>query len=278
MAQAKMFVGGKQAMMLMQKLCCSSKTFLAISNGSIELSELVIPTPSTSAHVMDHVQNMSKLALQLQAMPGAETVKVRTYQREGSSNVAKIAIAAALLAGLAIFFVQARKPDQTLTELKAQAGTDALPRGILPIDAEKLGTLNGWRLVTADDFDPDTAAWVRGQGLHPDGRLPGDYSGNSSAHDVVYVLTNDADIMRVALIAGDQVVYDMRYPKLAIASKFSKYNWNSTQWKTAPAAPLGDGLLVVTKKGDPSSGLVLYWDGRRMNSAVPQDYQRLNLQ
>jgi len=81
MAQAKMFVGGKQAMMLMQKLCCSSKTFLAISNGSIELSELVIPTPSTSAHVMDHVQNMSKLALQLQAMPGAETVKVRTYQR-----------------------------------------------------------------------------------------------------------------------------------------------------------------------------------------------------
>jgi hypothetical protein len=95
---------------------------------------------------------------------------------------------------------------------------------------------------------------------------------------VVYVLTNDADIMRVALIAGDQVVYDMRYPKLAIASKFSKYNWNSTQWKTAPAAPLGDGLLVVTKKGDPSSGLVLYWDGRRMNSAVPQDYQRLNLQ
>jgi hypothetical protein len=278
MAQAKMFVGGKQAMMLMQKLCCSSKTFLAISNGSIELSELVIPTPSTSAHVMDHVQNMSKLALQLQAMPGAETVKVRAYQREGSSVIGKVAVAAALLAGLAIFFVQARKPDQTLAELKAQAGTSAIPQGILPIDAEKLGTLNGWRLVTPDDFDPDTAAWVRGQGLHPDGRLPGDYSGNPNSHDVVYVLTNDGDIMRIAVIAGDQVVYDIRYPKLAIASKFSKYNWNSTQWKTAPAAPLGDGLLVVTKKGDPNSGLVLYWDGRRMSSAIPQDYQRMNLQ
>src|SRR5947209_7031838 len=114
MAQAKMFVGGKQAVMLMQKLCCSSKTFLAISNGSIELSELVIPTPSTSAHVLDHVKNMSKLALQLQAMPGAETVKVRAYQREGSSVVGKVVVAAALLAGLAIFFVQARRPDQTL--------------------------------------------------------------------------------------------------------------------------------------------------------------------
>jgi hypothetical protein len=276
MAQAKMFVGGKQAMMLMQKLCCSSKTFLAISNGSIELSELVIPTPATSAHVMDHVKNMSKLALQLQAMPGAETVKVRAYEREGSSVIGKVAIAAALLAGLAIFFVQARKPDQTLTELKAQAGTDAIPRGILPIDAEKLGTLNGWRLVTADDFDPDTAAWVSGQGLRVEGRLAGDYSGKTNPHDVVYVLTNDADIMRIAVIAGDQMVYDTKYPKLAVASKFSRYNWNTTQWKVAPANPAGDGLLVVTKKDDP--GLVLYWDGRRMNTAVPQNYQRMNLQ
>ncbi|MFL6299212.1 MAG: hypothetical protein ACJ71N_01235 [Terriglobales bacterium] len=276
MAQAKMFVGGKQALMLMQKLCCSSKTFLAISNGSIELSELVIPTPSTSAHVMDHVQNMSKLALQLQAMPGAETVKVRAYEREGSSIVGKVAVATVLLAGLAIFVAQARKPDQTIAELKAQAGTNALPEGVLPLDATKLGSLNGWRLVTPEDFDPDVAAWVRGQGLKVQGRVAGDYSGQSNPRDVIYLFTNEAGTMRVSVISGDKVVYDTKYPKLVVASKFSKYNWNSTQWKAAPVNPAGDGLLVVTKKDDP--GLVLYWDGHRIGTAVPQDYQRMNLQ
>jgi len=277
-AQAKMFLGGKQAVMLLQKLCCSSKTFVAISNGNIELSELIIPTPYTSTHVMDHLQNMSKLALKLQAMPGAETVKVRAYEREGTSFIAKGAVAAVLLIGLAIFVVQARKPDHTLTELKAQAGAVSLPEGILPVDAAKLGTLDGWRLVKAEDFDPDTAAWVRGQGLQVQGRVEGDYSGKSNPRDVIYVMTNDADTMRIAVIAGDQVVYDTRYPKLAIASKFSKYNWNATQWKTAPTNPAGDGLLVVTKKTDPKSGAVLYWDGRRVTTAVPENYERVNLQ
>jgi hypothetical protein len=276
MAQAKMFVGGKQAVMLMQKLCCSSKTFLAISNGSIELSELVIPTPYTTAHVVDHLKNMSKLALQLQAMPGAETVKVRAYEREGSSMAGKVAVAAALLVGLAIFVAQARKPDQTITQLKAQAGTSSLPEGVLPLDATKLGALNGWRLVTSDDFDPDAAAWARGQGVRVEGRVEGDYAGKGNPRDVIYLFTNDTNTMRIAVIAGDKVVYDTRYPKLAVASKFSRYNWNSTQWKAAPVNPLGDGLLVVTKKDDP--GLVLYWDGRRISTAVPQNYQRMNLQ
>jgi hypothetical protein len=277
MAQAKMFLGGKQAMMLLQKLCCSSKTFVAIANGSIELSELVIPTPSTSAHVMDHVQNMSKLGLQLHAMPGAETVKVRAYKNEGSSSLlAKVAIAAVLLVGLGIFIAQARKPDETLVQLKAQAGSDELPQGVLPLDAAKLGVLSGWRLVTPDDFDPDTAAWVRGQGLQVQGRVEGDYSGKANPRDVIYVLTNDTDTMRVAVIANDELVYDTRYPKLAVASKFSKYNWKTTQWKAAPANPAGDGLLVVTKKDDP--GLVLYWDGSRISTAVPENYQRMNLQ
>jgi hypothetical protein len=278
MAQAKMFLGGKQTVALLQKLCCSSKTFLAISNGNIELSELVIPTPYTSAHVTDHLQNMSKLALKLQAMPGAETIKVRAYQREGTSMLAKGAVAAVLLVGLAIFVVQARKPDLSVTELQAQAGTVALPEGVLPVDAAKLVSLNGWRLVKSEDFDPDAAAWARSQGVPVQGRVAGDYSGKSNPRDVIYVLTDDADTMRIAVIANDQVVYDTRYPKLAVASKFSKYNWNATQWKTPPTNPAGDGLLLVTKKDDPNSGMVLYWDGNRVTTAVPENYERVNLQ
>ena len=277
-AQAKMFVGGKQAMALLQKLCCSSKTFVSIGKGYIEMSELVIPTPYTSTHIVDHVQNMAKLGLQLQAMPGAETVKIEAYKREGSSIVGKVAVLIALLGGLAYWVTEARQPDTSAAELKAQAGSSSLPAGILPTDANKLGTLDGWRLVTADDFDPDTAAWARGQGIQVQGRIEGDFSGKGNPRDVVYVLTNNTDTTRVAVIADDQLVSDVRYPKLAVAAKFSKYNWNSTQWATTPVNPAGDGLMIVTRKDDPKSGMVLFWNGRRLDNAVPQNYQRVNLQ
>jgi hypothetical protein len=276
MAQAKMFVSGKQALSLMQKLCCSSKTFLSIGRGYVELSELVIPTPYTSQHIVDHLQNMSKLGLQLHAMPGAETIKITAYQREGSSILAKAAIVVALLGGLAYFVTEARKPDTSLPGLTAQAGS-SVPEGVRPIDVPKLGSLDGWRLVTAGDFDPDMAAWMRGQGVQVQGRIEADFSGKNSPPDVVYVLTDGADT-RVAIISGERLLTDLRYPKLAVAAKFSKYNWNTTQWTTAPIDPAGDGLMLVTRKDDPKSGMVLFWNGKRLDNAVPQNYQRVNLQ
>ena len=278
MAQAKMFLGGKQASMLLQKLCCSPKTFVAIGKGFVELSELVIPTPYTSAHIIDHVQNMSKLALQLQAMPGAETVKIEAYKREGSSMAAKAAVVLALLGGLAYFLYEARRPDTSLTELKARAGSSSLPEGVFPLDAQKLGPLDGWRLVTSDDFDPDTLAWARGQGVKVQGRVEGDFSGKGNPRDVAYIFTDGASTTRIAIIAEDQLVSDVHYPKLAVAARYSKYNWNNTQWVAPPATPAGDGLLIVARKDDPKSGMVLFWNGRRIDNAVPENYQRVNLQ
>src|SRR5436305_10844298 len=277
MAQAKMFVGGKQALSLLQKLCCSSKTFVSIGKGYVELSELVIPTPYTSAHIVDHLKNMSKLGLQLHAMPGAETVKIAAYQREGSSVVGKVAVVVALLGGLAYFVAEARKPDNSLAEVKAQAGSGLLPAGVLPVDAPKLGSLDGWRLMTTEDFDPDAAAWVRGQGEQVQGRIEGDFSGRSVAGDVAYVLT-DGNTARIAVIADGQLVSDVRYPKLAVAAKFSKYNWKTTHWTTAPLNPTGDAITLVTRKDDPKSGMVLFWNGKRLDNAVPQNYQRVNVQ
>jgi hypothetical protein len=278
MAQAKMFVGGKQALALLQKLCCSSKTFLSIGKGFVELSELVIPTPYTSAHIIDHLQNMAKLGLQLHAMPGAETVKITEYQREGSSMVGKAAVVIALLGGLAYFVAEARKPDTSMAEIKAQAGTDLLPEGVHPADAAKLGSLTGWRLATAEDFDPDSAAWARGQGVPVQGRIEADISGKNNPLDVVYVLTDGAGTTRVEIIAEGQLVSDVRYPNVAVVAKFSKYNWSTTQWASAPANPAGDGLMLVTRKNDPKSGMVLFWNGKRIDNAVPQNYQRVNLQ
>jgi len=271
-------VGGKQTHILMQKLACSTKTFVAIGKGFIELSELVIPSPYTSAHIVDHIQSMSKLALQLHAMPGAETVKIEEYKREGSSVLGKVAVLVALLGGLAFFVIEARKPDTSLTELKAQAGSSSLPEGVLPLDAQKIGSLDGWRLITAEDFDPDTMAWARGQGIKIAGRIEGDFSGKGNPRDVAYILTDGADTTRIAVLADDQLVSDVHYPKLAVAARYSKYNWNSTQWVTPPATPAGDGILIVTRKEDPKSGIVLFFNGKRIDNAIPQNYQRVNLQ
>jgi hypothetical protein len=162
--------------------------------------------------------------------------------------------------------------------LKAQAGSSSLPEGVLPIDAPKLGSLDGWRLMTTDDFDRDTAGWARAQGIQVQGRIEGDFSGKNNQHDVAYIMTDGADTTRIAVIADGQLVSDVRYPKLAVAARFSKYNWNTTQWMTAPVNPAGDGLMLVTRKDDPKSGMVLFWNGRRIDNAVPQNYQRVNLQ
>jgi len=56
--QAKMLVSSKTMRTHMEKLCCSSKSFLTMVTGSIEVSELIIPGPYTARHVLDHVESM----------------------------------------------------------------------------------------------------------------------------------------------------------------------------------------------------------------------------
>ena len=70
--QAKMFLSGKQTLAQLQKLCCSSKTFLTMSNGNMELSELVIPSPYTDRHISDHLDSLLRVAAALGQMPGAD--------------------------------------------------------------------------------------------------------------------------------------------------------------------------------------------------------------
>jgi hypothetical protein len=50
------------------------------------------------------------------------------------------------------------------------------------------------------------------------------------------------------------------------------------QWVgDAPSTPDGDGLLIVRSAADRASGLVLFVQGNRVISAVPQDYQNIIL-
>src|SRR5207253_3109174 len=74
--QAKMLVSSKIMRTHMEKLCCSSKSYLTLVTGNIELSELVIPSPYTARHVLDHVESMAVLAKEVGEIPGAEKIKI----------------------------------------------------------------------------------------------------------------------------------------------------------------------------------------------------------
>jgi len=118
--QAKMLVSSKTMRTHMEKLCCSSKSFLTMVTGSIEVSELIIPGPYTARHVLDHVESMSILAAEVDDIPGAEKVKIQEYKREKSTPVVKIALVVGALVAIAAVF--AGRPGTEVTQTSVAAG------------------------------------------------------------------------------------------------------------------------------------------------------------
>src|SRR5204863_8490025 len=59
--QVRMLLSQKKIMRQLEKLCCSSRTFLTMNNGVMELSELMIPENSLVRHVLDHIDSLSEI-------------------------------------------------------------------------------------------------------------------------------------------------------------------------------------------------------------------------
>jgi hypothetical protein len=262
-----------------QKLCCSNKTFMTVAARSLELSELVIPSPYTAAHIIDHVQKMEQLCVELAAMPEAEKVKIAPYTREGS-NTARIVVYV-LLAAAFVGFTYAAYSGAKTPDVVADS-TPKLPAGVLPVDATLMPNLDGWHVATADDYDPATAAWIRdnlGDGALS-GRIPGDFGGKANGRDVAYVLAwGDTSIWRVVIMADNQSRYDFKLPKIAAAARFPKANVAGTDWSAAPPSNVqGDGVLLIADPtaADGATVLFLLTDGR-FQVARPADYHKLNL-
>src|SRR5579864_8282150 len=66
--QARLFLALQMVPRALHQLACSSGTFVAISAGSIEISEQVIPAESTARHVLEHLQSVATLAGALKHM------------------------------------------------------------------------------------------------------------------------------------------------------------------------------------------------------------------
>jgi hypothetical protein len=284
--QAKMFVGGKVVMQQLQKLCCSSRTFFTITTGAMELSELTIPTPYTGHHVTDHLESMAKLSQALEDMPGAETIKVHKLEKE-KSNIIRAAIVVGTIAAVITVYAATRGPRGEIP-VKELADTEAPPAGMMPVDATLIRKANDWRLVTAEDFGSNAAAWMRDNGQELSGRIPGDYSGRNNQRDVAYLLAPAAapaegaapsGQRRVLLLVEGVNLYDAEYPEIVGTARVPKDAIANIDWGKNPptGAPDGDGLLIVRKSGDFASGLVLFVSEKRIMSGVPVNYQQIRL-
>ena len=276
--QAKMFTGGKVVMQALQKVCCSSKTFFTVVPGAMEVSELTIPQPYTARHVSDHIDQLARLAQSLGEMPGSESMKIKAMQREGSSWLVRAAVVIGAVA--AVVTVVAATQDYGKPQ-KIDFSRDAsLPTGIMPADAQFMGNLDGWRLATAEDFQPAAIGWLRDNDKEPVGRIEGDFTGLGSGTDVVYFLVNVSNgNRRIAMVGHGTSYYDVNFPSIAAVGRLPKALANTVDWKAAPVGtPDGDGLVIVTDGNDNTSGIVLFLSGGKIISGKPADYTRLRLE
>jgi hypothetical protein len=257
----------RQFTALLQKLACSKNTFLAIGSGTIELSELVVPY-GPAQHISEHLKSMSAVATSLRTMPGSETVKVITFERERHTATHVAMAVGVLVALLSIVGAMQVRPRPV------SGVNDSFNNGILPIDATLIRDAPQWHAATATDFDAMGADMLRSDGVEPRGRIEGDFIGNGS-HDDAYLLVDAGNRRRVVILAGHQMRYDSQMPALGMIARVPHDSVASIRWKNdkGPAGVAGDGVLIVVRPEDPASGVVLFVTPSGITSAAPLNWR-----
>ena len=168
------------------------------------------------------------------------------------------------------------KPNSAAPTGESGSGATSGPAGpaALPTEvAQGIPDLAGFRLATADDFDPAAASWLRTRGQQADANIPGNYTGSGESH--AYILRGKDKSWRVLIITDGQVSCDFRYPTLAVAARVPKEYVHNIQWNE-PTAPEfdGDGLLIVRSADDPASGVILSLHSGDVYGSHPVDYRQ----
>jgi hypothetical protein len=272
--QARLFLEARQVMPSLQTLCRSSQTFVLISPGLTELSEMDVLVRDSALRVREHLRALGQLARQLQNIPGArmDTAEVIKPPRTWVGHTA-------LAVGLAAAIIALVTATARTGAIKLQQESPAIPVGVLPSEAKLIPDLGVWRLATMGDYDGGAVAWLRVNGRIAEGRIEGDFCPGGSPNDVAYVLVRPESIRRLVLICDRQLVYDASYSYLGMAVRVPAQGIPSIEWKDKPPEePEGDGLMITLSPNDSSSGLVLFPHGRRILTGVPLDYQSVRLQ
>ncbi len=273
---AKMFLASQPALQELPKLCCSTKTFLHIDKGYVELSELTVPEGAFSRHLMDHLQSMVQLAKQLALMPGASRIKIdRIVPPRPTSRILAVVITViAICTGIG-----ALANYQRASRMRAAtSGFGGSPEGIPPSEALHIPKLEGWRLSVSTDFDPDLVQWIRNSGAEPRGRLEGNFFAGSTKNDTAYLLTNAQGTHRLVVLTDDTVRFDSTYPSIVLIAKVPKSSIRDFQINMGQAASgETDGILLVRNKADLLSGIILSFNGNSPVISVPSNYKSVPL-
>lgn len=270
-AEARMFLAEKDVLADLEQLCCSRHTRLSLAAHSIKLSELTIPDP-TAAHVIDHLNAMARIADRLEAMPGADQIKVQPLPRRGSSWTIRVTLAAGLVGLVVLLFAQPYNRSSTgQRPNRVPSGA-----GIPAADAARMQKLEGWRVVGADDFSGLSQWFLRQHDLALAGRVTADFGGHAVQSDSAYLLTNDAGQKRLVMLAGGVAVYDVIFPHADLIAPIPHGNLQEIEWIAAPqVAADGDALLVIQNAEDPTQSVVLLRHGTQTYSARPADFNKI---
>lgn len=269
---ARMLLGMRRVTSDFQKLCCSSKTFVSMVPGALEVSELVVPPTYLERHVTEHLKAMSQIGRSLHDLPGSESVKIQAIRYE-RNIVGRLAIVVGVVAAIGTVVVAVRDREQGPMAFAAESTTI----GVLPVDAALIPGVRNWRLAAAEDFDPAAAAWARDNSLAAGGRIEGNFSGRNEGRDVAYVLRREDGTFRIVMLCNGGNAWDVNYDAVAIVARVPKSALDSIAWVGQPPQdPDGDGLLVAYRPGDPSASVVIFKKGDRVISAAPADYQTIN--
>ncbi|HEX7958681.1 MAG TPA: hypothetical protein VF493_02105 [Terriglobales bacterium] len=272
--QIRMLLADKKILRHLEKLCCSSRTFLAMSKGAIELSELMIPEGSLDRHVLDHVESISEIVKKLHEMPGAETVNIAPVPRDQTSLATKAVVAAGALAALIVVFVAATSSRQADPDQAIVVGG---PEGINPAEAIRIPALDGWRATHLDEFSPDFLAWIHEQGSEAGPHIVGNFSDSQSKTDSVYVLTK-GDYRRVVILVQGRDSYDSVYTQFAGIASVPHDNLQNIQWQIEPAVkPAGDAIMLVGDAQNPASGQLMFLVNGHFYTGNPKDYRSVAL-